>query len=64
MHGMENVSNTSGMVNFVSRYLELESRSMRQTLVHMETMHLDVGRLFPKERLRMNVHMVISEGGT
>ena len=61
---MENVSNTSGMVNFVSRYLELESRPMRQALVHMETMHLDVGWLFPKERLRTNVHMVMSEGDT
>ena len=37
---------------------------MRQALLHMETMHLDVGWLFPKERLRMNVHMVISEGCT
>ena len=61
---MENVSNTSSMVDFVSRYLELESRPMRQALVQMETMHLDDGWLFPKERLRMNVHMVISEGGT
>ena len=64
MHEMENVSNTSGMVNFVSRYLDLESRPMRQALVHMETIHLDVGWLFLIERLRMNVHMVISEGGT
>ena len=61
---MENVFNTIGMVKFVSRFFGLESRPMRQALLYMATMHLDVGWLFPKARLRMNVHMVISEGGT
>ena len=61
---MENGFNTIGMVKFVSRVFGLESRPMRQALLHMATMHLDVEWLFPKARLRMNVHIVISEGGT
>ena len=61
---MENFFNAIAMVKFVSRFFGLEIRPMRQALLHMATMHLDVGWLFPKARLRMNVHMVMSEGGT
>ena len=62
VHGMEDVFNNIGMVEFVSEFFGLESRSRRQALRHIATMYLDVGWLFPKARRCMNVHMVISEG--
>ena len=61
---MENVFNTMGMVKFVFKVFGLVSRFMRQALLDMATMYLDVGKLLPKARLRMNVHIVIREGGT